>query len=141
MRFADKPFDKLGGTDLTDQQNFFVYYTGSIVHPGGTFNLREFDDVVADGVWSFLGPQQVGSNLAADLFLEVHSRPWADTTYDVGTRTMAKGSVPFEVVVARCASTIKTVTLQGKVDAGPWKNIDQFPMTPVLDPRLLTQPL
>lgn len=134
-------FEKLGGTELTDQQNFFVYYTGSIVHPGGTFNLREYDDVVADGVWVFLGPTQVGSSLAADLFLEVHSRPWWDTTYDVGTRTMAKGSVPFEVIVARCASTIKTVTLQGKVDAGPWKNIDQFPMTPVLDPKLLTPAL
>ena len=133
-------FDRNGGTELTDQQNFFVYYTGSLVHPGGTFSMRELDDAVADGIWSFLGPQ-VGSNLAADFFLEVHSRPWWDTTYDVGTRTMAKANVPVEVVVARCASTIKTVTVQGRLDAGPWKNIDQFPTVPVLDPRLLTQPL
>jgi hypothetical protein len=134
-------FDRLGGTDLTDQQNFFVYYSGTMVHPGGTFRLRESDDVVADGIWSFLGAAQVGSTLANDLFLEVHSRPWPDSTVNEPFRTMAPGKVPFEVVIARCASTIKTVTLQGQIDYGGWKTLDQLPMEPSLDPKLLTQPL
>ena len=134
-------FDRLGGTELTDQQNFFVYYAGNLVHPGGTFRMRETDDVVADGLWSFLGPQQVGSNLANDFFLEVTSRPWADGTVNAPARAMAAGTVPFEVIVARCATTIKTVSVQGQLDSGPWKGLRDFPIEPVLDARLLTQPL
>lgn len=134
-------FDRLGGTEMTDQQNFFVYYTGMLNHPGGTFRMREADDVVADGVWSFLGPQKVGSNLANDFFLEVTSRPWADGTADEPAIALNQGKVPVEVVIARCASTIKPVTMQGAIGAGPWQGLDTFSTSPTLDPKLLTPPL
>jgi hypothetical protein len=142
-RFAvsDVPgFDRLGGTDLSDQLNFFIYYTGALAHPGGTFHMRELDDVVADGVWAFLGPQ-VGSTSKQDLFLEVHGRLWSDATYDVASRSMPSGKVPVEVVIGRCASTIKTVTLQGKVDSGDWWSLDMFPLEPKLDATLLAPAL
>jgi hypothetical protein len=129
-------FDRFGGTELSDQQNFFVYYTGTFVHPGGTFRMRELDDTVTDGAWAFLGPQ-VGSTQKQDLFLEVHSRLWADATYDVASRTMPAGKVPIELVVARCTSTVKTVTLEGQVDSGAWMTLDQFPLEPKLDATLL----
>ena len=125
---------------MTDQQNFFVYYTGTLAHPGGTFRMREFDDVVTDGVWAFLGPQ-VGSTLKQDLFLEVHSRIWPDATYDVVSRSMPSSKVPIELVIARCGSTIKTVTLQGQVDSGPWMSLDMFPLEPKLDATLLSPAL
>jgi MYXO-CTERM domain-containing protein len=134
-------FDRLGGTELTDQQNFFVHYSGMLDHPGGTFRMREADDVVADGMWSFLGSEQVGSNLVGDAFLEVQSRPWPDATVDAPSRLMPKGKIPFEVIVARCASTIKTVTIQGQWDTGPWEDFRYISTTPTFDPKLLTSPM
>jgi hypothetical protein len=129
-------FDRFGGTNLSDQQNFFVYYTGAIAHPGGTFRMRELDDAVTDGAWAFLGPQ-VGSTQKQDLFLEVTSRVWADATYDVASRAMPAGKVPIEIVIARCTSTVKAVTIEGQIDSGAWMSLDQFPLEPKLDATLL----
>lgn len=142
-RFAvsDIPgFDRYGGTNLSEKQNFIVHYSGTLAHPGGTFRMRELDDVVTDGVWAFLGPQ-VGSTLESDLFLEVHSRPWTDATYDVGSRAMPAGKVAVELVIARCLSTVKAITFQGQVDSGSWMNLDAFPMEPKLDATLLAPAL
>lgn len=82
--------------------------------------------------------RRVGSNLANDFFLEVTSRPWPDGTSDEPARVMAKGKVPVEVVIARCASTIKPVTVQGQFNSG---SFDSLPTTATLDPKLLTPPL
>lgn len=131
-------FDRLGGTEMTDQQNFFVHYSGVLAHPGGTFRMREADDVVADGLWSFVGSAQVGSNLSSNFFLEVTGRPWADGTVDEPARLIPASKVPFEVVIARCASTIKAITLQAKRDDGPWEGVEYLPTSPILDPALLT---
>lgn len=104
--------------------------------------MREFDDVVADGIWSFLGPQQVGSNLAKDFFLEVTSRPWADGTVDEPSRAMAAGKVAVEAVIARCTSAVKTVTtVQAQIGTGPWRGFDSLSTSPMLDPKLLTPAL
>ncbi len=133
-------FDRDGGSDLTDQQNFFVHYKADLVHPGGTFAMREMDDGVEDAVWAFVGPTST-SNLPNDLFLEVHDRPYADWTVDEPVKTFAAGKVPLEIFVARCGETIKTVTVQGRIGNGPWTTFDYVPTVPVLDPKQMQPPL
>jgi len=133
-------FDRNGGTLLTDQQNFYVHYRGTMSHPGGAFAMREANDVVAGGAWAFLGAAQVGSTLQSDIFLEVMDRPWPDLTYDAPSRVIGAGTVAFEVIIARCATTIEKVTMQGRVGGGAWRNMNEIPTTPVLDEKLLTQP-
>ncbi len=104
-------FKNAGGTDLSDNFNFFVQYTGFINHPGGDFTMRERDDSVEDGVWAFLGPK-VGSVNTNDIFLEVHGFPFADKTEDTPDTAMAKGKVPIEIIVARCAKPIENIHVE-----------------------------
>ncbi len=127
-------FQLNGGTDLSDQFNFFVWYQGTIKHPGGPLKIREADDSVEDGVWAFVG-DKVGSANTNDLFLEVHGFPWADKTSDEPSRAISAGDVPIEVFVVRCAKPIEPVDVQVDLGGG-WKLLGDAQTKPKLGPTL-----
>lgn len=128
-------FERLGGTDLSDQFNFFVRYTGTIKHPGGALSLREQDDTVEDGVWAFVG-DKVGSSITADLFLEVHGFVWPDKTADEPSLVFPAGDVPIEVIVARCAKPISDVDVQIQLGTSGWKLLGSAQTKPELSTTL-----
>lgn len=127
-------FRTLGGTDLSDQFDFVVRYTGTIKHPGGALSMRELNDDVEGAVWSFLGTK-VGSSAVADLFLEVHSKAAADSTVDEPSQTFAAGDVPIEILVLRCAKTLASnqYDVQIKLGGGAFQLVGNAPSTPSFD--------
>jgi len=128
-------FDRLGGTELSDQYDFVVTYRGTIKHPGGLFKMRERDDSVEDAVWSFIGPK-VGSSLVSDLFLEVHGYIWANKTPDEPSLSLALGDVPVEIMVVRCAKAIKPVDVEVSLGGGAWTLVGSTASTPEIDDKL-----
>jgi len=101
-------FRDLGGTELSDQANFIVRYTGWFKHPGGTFRMRELDDDVKDAVWAIAGAGKANVSLSVgDLFLEVHGKAAADSTADEPSATVGAGNLPIEIFVLRCAAKIQ----------------------------------
>jgi hypothetical protein len=128
-------FRRAGGTELSDSANFFVHYSGMIVHPGGAFAMRERDDVVEDGVWSFIGPQ-VGSILTTDLFLEVHGFPYPDKTVDAPSRIIPAGKVPIEVIVARCAKQIAPIHVEFSFGGGSFALLAGARNEPIINDTL-----
>jgi MYXO-CTERM domain-containing protein len=128
-------FSQLGGTDMSDQFNFVVTYTGKVKHPGGSIKMKELNDVVEDGVWVFLG-NKVGSSLTSDLFLEVHGFAWADLTADEPSQSFPSGDVPIEIIVARCAKQISNVDVMISLGGAPYTLVGNAPTLPNLDPKL-----
>lgn len=142
-RFSVTDVDGFDGarTDLSDTFDFFVRYTGAIAFPaGGSFRMRERDDVVADGVWAFLG-RNVGSRSTADLFLEVHGFVFADKTPDVPQTTLPSGNVPIEIIVARCAKQISPVHVEISLNGGSFALVGDVPSVPAIDDTLFPPPL
>jgi hypothetical protein len=128
-------FDRLGGTDMSDQFNFVVTYTGKVKHPGGLLKMKELNDVVEDGVWVFLGGK-VGSSLKSDLFLEVHGFAWADSTPDEPSQSFAAGDLPIEIIVARCAKAISNVDVMISLNGGPFTLVGNAPTLPEINDKL-----
>jgi hypothetical protein len=133
-------FDRFGGTELDDQFNFIVLYTGTIAHPGGLFGMQEDDDDVSDALWAFVGPGVGGSNVDSDLFLEVHGHVPADITDDVVTRPFDAQDLPIEAMILRCTTSLEgqavdlLVNLNGGED--DWKLVGEQPTKPLLDAKL-----
>jgi MYXO-CTERM domain-containing protein len=124
-------FDQLGGTDLSDQFNFVVLYTGTLTHPGGNLSMRELDDDVKDGVWAFVGPS-VGSSNLNDVFLEVHGHAPADLTVDAPTTFLAPGDVPVEVMILRCSEQLQDIDVEVDTGGG-WMLVGDHPSKPRID--------
>jgi hypothetical protein len=128
-------FRNEGGTNLSDTFNFFVRYTGFVVHPGGDLVMRERDDTVEDGLWAFLGPQ-VNSLNVNDLFLEVHGFVFADKTPDAPRRTLPAGKVPVEIILVRCAKPISPVHVELAFGAGAFSLVGAAPTEPEINNTL-----
>lgn len=128
-------FDRLGGTELSDTFNFFVTYTGTIMHPGGELALREADDVVEDAVWVFLG-DEAGVGGEADLFLEVQGFAWPDATSDEPATSFPAGPLKIEAIVVRCTEAISDVDVELALPNASWQLVGDAPTTPELTPEL-----
>jgi hypothetical protein len=129
-------FERLGGTALSAQSNFFVRYVGTIQHPGGRLQMRERDDSVSDGAWVFLDGR-VGSRRPEDLFLEVFGfYAWEHTSNEPALTSNA-GDIPVEIIVVRCASAIRNVALEINMGGGGWRLVGEAPTSPSIDPTLL----
>jgi hypothetical protein len=128
-------FDQLGGTELSDSFNFFVTYTGTISHPGGTLEMREADDSVEDAVWVFVG-DDVGSDNTDDLFLEVHGFAWPDKTPDEPSADLPAGDVAIEAMLVRCTEAIKDVDVELRLPGDDWKLVGEVASTPVINDEL-----
>jgi MYXO-CTERM domain-containing protein len=127
-------FTDLGGTQLSDQFDFMVRYTGTIAHPGGTFAMREYDDDVRDAMWAFVGAD-VGSANAADLFLEVHGHAPADYTPDAPSTTFAQQDLPIEVIILRCDQTLQDIDVEANTGNG-FSLVGDHPTKPAIDDTL-----
>jgi hypothetical protein len=128
-------FDRLGGTELTDSFNFFVTYTGSLSHPGGSLAMREEDDSVEDALWVFLD-ENVGSDNEQQLFLEVQGFAWPDKTPDEPVAAFAPGDTQIEAILIRCTEQIKDVSVEISVADGPWALVGDVATTPVINDEL-----
>ncbi len=128
-------FDLYGGTELSDSFNFFVTYTGTIDHPGGSLGLREENDSVEDALWVFID-QDVGSDNVNDLFLEVHGFVWADETSDEPSVNLPGGDVPIQAILVRCTEQIKDVDLQIEFQGGGWTLVGDVASSPEIDTNL-----
>jgi hypothetical protein len=128
-------FSQLGGTDMSDQFNFVVTYTGKVKHPGGLVKMKELNDGVEDGVWAFLG-SKVGSSLLSDLFLEVHGFAWADSTPDEPSLSFSAGDLPVEIIIARCAKQIAPVDVMISLGGGPFTLVGNAPTVPEINDNL-----
>lgn len=129
-------FDRLGGTELSDQFNFIVTYWGTLSHTGGNISLREQNDQVQDALWAWLG-DGVGSNNTNDLFLEVHSLAGADLTPDEPSGSFAAGNVDFEAMVLRCNDAItKQIDVQVRFGSGAWTLVADAPTAPLINDTL-----
>jgi hypothetical protein len=127
-------FDLLGGTEMTDQFNFFVQYLGVLSHPGGDLSMRELDDTVEDGVWVFLGDSAVGSNNTNDILLQVHGFVWSDD--ETVTTNLPAGDYPIEIIVARCSVQISDVDVEIALGGGPFQLVGDAPTTPEINTTL-----
>lgn len=127
-------FDRLGGTELSDTFNFFVTYTGTIQHPGGSVAMREGDDSVEDAVWAFLG-DKAGKGGENDLFLEVQGFAWPDATSDEPEANFPAGDLAIEAIVVRCTEAIKDVDVELGLN-NQWSLVGDAPTTPIIDPVL-----
>ena len=128
-------FDRLGGTELSDTFNFFITYTGTIAHPGGTLSMREGDDVVEDAVWTFLG-DKAGNGGEADIFLEVQGFAWPDASSDEPDADFGPGDLPIEAIVVRCTEAIKNVDVEILLPGNQWSLVGNVASTPPIDPKL-----
>lgn len=128
-------FDRLGGTELSAQSNFFVTYAGKLKHPGGLLQMRERDDSVTDGLWVFLD-KNVGSTRPQDLFLEVFGFYTPEHTPDVPQLTMTPYDIPIEVILVRCASQIRDVSLEVSLGGSGWRLLADAPTAPSIDEKL-----
>lgn len=128
-------FERLGGTELSDQYNFFVTYVGTVDHPGGSLTMREENDSVEDAVWVFLD-EAVGSNNVGDLFLEVTGFVWPDATADEPSVDLPAGDVPIQAIVVRCTETISDVDVQIAFGGGGFALVGDVGSTPLIDDTL-----
>lgn len=128
-------FERLGGTELSDQYNFFVTYVGTVDHPGGSLAMREENDSVEDAVWVFLG-DAVGSNNVGDLFLEVTGFVWPDATPDEPSVDLPAGDVPVQAILVRCTETISDVDVQIALGGGGFELLGDVGSTPLVDDTL-----
>ncbi len=126
-------FDRLGGTELSDQFNFFVLYRGTVSHSGGLISMREKDDWLEDGLWVFLH-DDVGSSSTADIFLEVHGFIWSDDDEVSGFYPV--GDVPFEAIVARCSKQIADVDIQISFNGGDFQLVGDVVTAPLINDEL-----
>ncbi len=127
----------LGGTELSDQFNFVVRYTGWVEHPGGLLSMRELDDDVGElnatdygGVWAFIAGD-VGVGGFADLFLGVNAFGFCDDGSD--DEPLAEGdpqSVPIEIILIRCNTDGPQVDVQMSLAEGDWLYVGDQPTTP-----------
>lgn len=135
-------FQNLGGTELSDQYNFFVRYTGWIDNTqggaGGDFYMREQDDDVGQGsptdyggVWVFLGAD-VGSGSYDELFLGVNAFSLCfDGSGDEPGATSGPGFVPVEIIMIRCNTDGPPVDVELRFGAsGPWLPVGDQPTAP-----------
>ncbi len=125
-------FDRLGGTESSDQFNFVVLYTGTLDHAGGSIGMRERDDDVKDALWGWMGPG-AGGNDSSDLFLEVHGRVFPDGTVDEPSGGFPGGDVPFEALVLRCSTSLMDVHVEVSFGGGPWTLVGAVGTKPSLD--------
>jgi hypothetical protein len=123
-------FDRHGGTELVDQYNFTVRYTGTITHPGGQLCMREDDQLVEDGLWVYLGGDAGTTTDSDDLFLEVHGFLWSPETGDEPCTVLPKGDIAVEILMIRCAVQIEEVRLEMKLGSGSWKKVGLQPTKP-----------
>ena len=128
-------FDRLGGTELSDTFNFFVTYTGTITHPGGTLSMRENDDSVEDAVWAFLG-DKAGNGGENDLFFEVQGFAWPDASSDEPDADFGPGDLPIEAIVVRCTESIKDVDVEIQLPNSQWALVGDIASMPPIDPKL-----
>lgn len=128
-------FERLGGTELSDQFNFFVTYVGTVDHPGGSLTMREEDDSVEDAVWVFLG-DAVGSSNVGDLFLEVQGFIWPDATDDEPSVDLPAGDVPIQAILVRCTESISDVDVQIAFGGGGFALLGDVGSTPLVDDEL-----
>ncbi|HEY0136686.1 MAG TPA: MYXO-CTERM sorting domain-containing protein [Nannocystis sp.] len=128
-------FDRLGGTELSDTFNFFVTYTGTIAHPGGTLSMRENDDSVEDAVWTFLG-DKAGNGGENDIFFEVQGFAWPDASSDEPDADFGPGELPIEAIVVRCTESIKDVDVEIQLPNSQWSLVGNVQSTPPIDPKL-----
>jgi MYXO-CTERM domain-containing protein len=128
-------FERLGGTELSDQYNFFVTYVGTVDHPGGGLAMREQDDSVEDAVWVFLD-DAVGSNNVGDLLLEVHGFIWPDATADEPSVDLAAGDVPIQAILVRCTEPISDVDVEIAFGGGGFALLGDVGSTPLVDEEL-----
>ncbi|MDH5491114.1 MAG: MYXO-CTERM sorting domain-containing protein, partial [Myxococcales bacterium] len=128
-------FYRSGGTFLSDSHYFITRYTGTIAHAGGDLGVREADDVAADALWVFLGPN-VGSRSSAALALEVHSWSNFDATADEEIYSFPAGDVPVEVIVLRCTGVVEDTRLQMNPSGAGWRDMNLVAVEPELDPLL-----
>lgn len=127
-------FDRLGGTNLSQQSNFVVRYIGDLEHSGGALAMREQDDSVEDGVWVFLD-DDVGSDSTADLFLEVHGFVWPENTPDLPTATFPAGDVPIEAILYRCTEALEPVDVEVSFGNG-FQLVGEAPSSPLITDEL-----
>ncbi len=128
-------FERLGGTELSDQFNFFVTYIGTVDHPGGALSMREADDVVEDAVWVFLA-DAVGSQNIKDVFLEVTGFVWPDSTDDQPSVELRAGDVPIQAIVVRCTEAISDVDVQISLGGGEFVLVGDVGTKPLIDDTL-----
>ena len=130
-------FGTLGGTELSDQYNFIVRYTGWIEHPGGVFTMRERDDDVGElnptdygGVWVFLG-NDVGAGGFADLFLGVNAFAFcSDGSADEPGASAGPGYVPVEIIMIRCNTDGPPVDVELAFEGEPYDYVGNQPTAP-----------
>jgi len=128
-------FERLGGTELSDQFNFFVTYVGTVDHPGGSLTMREQNDSVEDAVWVFLD-DVVGSNNVGDLFLEVTGFVWPDATADEPSVDLGAGDVPIQAILVRCTEAIGDVDVEIALGGGGFELLGDVASTPLVDEEL-----
>lgn len=128
-------FDRLGGTELSDQFNFIVRYFGTLSHPGGNISMREQDDMVQDAIWTWLG-DGVGSSNTDDVFLEVHDLAGFDLTSDVETANYTAGALDFEAMVIRCNDVLEDVDIQVRFGSGAWQAVGAVSSLPEINDTL-----
>jgi len=128
-------FDRLGGTELSDTFNFFVTYTGTIAHPGGTVSMRENNDSVEDGVWTFLG-DKAGNGGENDIFLEVQGFAWPDASSNEPDADFGPGDLPIEAILVRCTEKIEDVDVEIQLPNSQWTLVGNVASTPPIDPKL-----
>lgn len=128
-------FDRLGGTELSDQFNFIVRYFGTLSHPGGTIAMREQDDMVQDAIWTWLGAG-VGSSNTADVFLEVHDLAGFDLTSDTPSASYTAGALAFEAMVIRCNDALQDIDIQVRFGSGAWQAVGAVSTQPEINDAL-----
>jgi len=120
-------FQTLGGSELSDQFNFFVRYTGYIDTPGGVFSMRERDDDVGElnptdygGVWVFLG-DDAGVGGYDDLFLGVNAFGFcSDGSDDEPAAESGAGLVAVEIIMVRCNTDGPAVDVEMAYEGEDW---------------------
>lgn len=115
-------FDRLGGTDLTQQANFVVRYVGTLPHTGH-LSVREEDDSYEQlGSWVFTAGD-VGSGSRNDALHEIFHF-FGDDDEEVTEGSLPADEVEVEVVVVWCGgSGGEAYTLQQSLTSasGPWQ--------------------
>jgi MYXO-CTERM domain-containing protein len=131
-------FGTLGGSLLSDQNNFFVWYRGTLHHPGGTIQMREADDSVDDGIIALLGSDVGTSDPYAHMFF-VHG--FLSNDDEVETWNLKAGDIPIEIIMIRCNADFTDVDVQMSLAGRPFFLIGDQPTSPLITEELFPPPL
>lgn len=131
-------FERLGGTELSDQANFVARFFGTISHTGH-LSLRERDDDVDNSAfWVFTGGH-VGTGGPGEHLLQIFSYIGFDDDVVTLAGLTGPGDLAVEVIVVWCSGAgVEPFTLEASLTSasGPWQIFGAVPAQPMVNADL-----